>query len=327
MVSRHAEMALCYDLIMLRILLAALLLTTPAFAAEWRYTDGAGKTVTLPEPPARIIAHSTVAAALIPYGIRPIGILRDGPPSLDRTLEGLDLTDIPVVSRGWFEIDAEAVLALDPDIILTEYSTIEGIYQGGTNEGAVAARLESIAPTVGIARTNSITSMLEEYRDFAASLGAATDTPALAADRARFEAAVTGLETVTAAKPDLTVMAISPSNTGLSIAVPAYFGELSDFARWGVHFVSPDVTPGTSYASISWENAGSFLADILLLDDRWETSSLEIVADHPMGKRLPAVIANQVGDWPAEWIRSYAVYADQIEALTALIERSVKLIK
>ncbi len=300
----------------------ALLLVTPTLAAEWRYTDGAGKSVVLSAPPARIIAHSTVAAALLPYGIRPVGILRDGPPSRDRALEGLDLDGIPIVSSGWFEIDAEAVLALDPDIIITEYAVFERIYQGGTHEGAIAARLESIAPVIGIPRTASISGMLEAYRAFAASLGADTDAPALAADKARFEAAVQGLQAATAAKPELTLMALSPGHSSLSIAVPSLFGELNDFAQWGVRLVAPEATPGTSYLTVSWENAGGYHADILLLDDRWETSSHELLATHPTGRRLPAVAAGQMGDWPAEWIRSYRAYAEAIEALTGLIERS-----
>lgn len=308
---------------MVRTILAlVLLLAHPAFAAEWRYTDGAGKTVVLDQPPLRIIAHSSVAAALLPYGIRPVGILRDGPPSRDRALEGLNLDDIPVVSKGWFEIDAEAVLNLDPDIIITEYALAEHTYQGGTNEGAIAERLEAIAPMIGIARTNSVTAMLDAYRDFAASLGADTATPALVDARTRLDTAIARLKSANAANPGLSVMAVSPASSGLSIAVPNDFGELADFADWGVNFVTPEATPGTNYLTVSWENAKSHAADVILLDDRWDTSPYTIIRDNPLGQRLPAVIANQLGDWPADWIRSPAVYATAIDSLTALIARS-----
>lgn len=301
---------------------AFLLFAAPALAAEWRYEDGAGTLVVLPAPPQRIIAHASVAAALIPYGIVPVGILRDGPPSRDRALDGLDLSAIPVVSRGWFEIDAEAVLNLDPDLIVTEYSLTEHIYQGGTHEDAVAERLDSIAPIIGIARGTSIVDILETYRDFAASLGADTQTETLLAERSRFDRAVARFRQALAAKPGLSVLAVSPSASGLSIGVPDYFGELRDWRDWGLDIVSPEATPGTSYFSVSWENAEQYSADILLLDDRWETSSLDIMEQHPIGRRLPAIAAGQVGDWPAEWIRSYGVYADEIENLTALIDRS-----
>ncbi|MET3924388.1 ABC transporter substrate-binding protein [Devosia sp. 2618] len=301
---------------------AALLLTTPVFGAEWSYTDGAGKSVTLDQPPVRIIAHSSVAAALIPYGIIPVGILRDGPPSLDRSLDGVDVSAIPVVSRGWFEIDAEAVLNLDPDIIITEYSPIEKTYQGGTGDDAIADRLETIAPTIGIERSNSIVDILERYRSLAATLGADTETAPLLAERARFDIAVARLEAATAARPGLTVMALSPGGSSISVGIPAYFGELNDFAHWGVDLVSPEATPGTSYFSLSAENIGTLKADVLLLDDRWEASPYDTLTNNPLSARLPAVAAGQMGDWPAEWIRSYGRYADQIDKLTDLIKRS-----
>lgn len=303
--------------------LAALaLLAAPIMAAEWRYTDGAGKTVVLPDPPQRIIAHSTVAAALIPYGIRPVGILRDGPPSLDRSLDGVDISGIPIVSRGWFEIDAEAVLNLDPDLIVTEYSLAEGVYQGGTHEDAIARRLETIAPIVGVPRSNSIAGLLEDYRVFAQGLGADMDRPDLTADKARLESAVTDLQATLATKPGLTVMAVSPSSQSLSIALPDLFGELHDLRQWGIDLLSPPSSSGTSYLTLSWESAQDYQADIILLDDRWAQPAIDVFAAHPLGDRFIAIQAGQVGNWPAEWIRSYAVYANEIEGLTALIARS-----
>lgn len=314
--------------VMLRTAITALALfaTLPALAAEWTYTDGAGNTVTLPEPPTRIIAHSTVAAALIPYGIRPIGILRDGPPSLDRTLDSVDVDDIPVVSRGWFEIDAEAVLNLDPDIIITEYALAEKIYQGGTNEDAIAERLSAIAPIVGIPRGNSIVDILETYKAFAQSLGADVETPELLAEKARFEASVEELKAAVAGKPNLTLAAASPGSSAISVAVPSYFGELNDWQNWGVPFYSPNVDPDSSYTTLSWENVTTIDADILLLDDRWDSPALAAIEANPIGQRHKAVVAHQTGDWPAEWIRNYGAYAQEIEELTALIQRSEKLL-
>ena len=39
-------------------------------------------------------------------------------------------------------------------------------------------------------------------------------------------------------------------------------------------------------------------------------------AAQPLAERLPAVAAGQLGDWPAGWIRSYRVYAEQLDELT-----------
>jgi iron complex transport system substrate-binding protein len=301
---------------------ALLILTTPlATAAPWTYTDGAGHTVTLPEPPQRIIAHSTVTAALLPYGIEPVGILVDGAPALDRTLESSDVTGIPLVSSGWFEIDAEAILALDPDIIITEYSLAENIYQGGTHEGAIRERLESIAPIIGIARTSSVLDMLEDYESFAQSLGGSS-SPANEQAKVEFAAAREDFTTTVAAKPGLTVMAASPSSSGFYVAAYDRFGELNDMVSWALDIPHADAPVGQSYLAVPWENLLGDEADILLLDDRWETSGRDALLANPISQRLEAVKAGQIGDWPAEWIRTYADYARELGEITALIERS-----
>jgi iron complex transport system substrate-binding protein len=307
---------------MLRTLLALILLSTPGLAAEWTYTDGAGKTVTLPAPPARIIAHVNAAAALIPLGIKPIGVFLDGPPSVDRAADGLDLAGVAIVGRGWYELDAEAILTLDPDLIVTEWWPREGFYGGAVGDAGIIDRIEAIAPIVGPAQGSSILTMIDDFAALAESLGADLEAPSLRADRAAFDAALTRFKSVVAARPGLTVMAASPSSSGIAVAAPAEFAELSDFAAWGLHLVTPVTDPGSSYQTLSWENANLYPADIILLDDRWGDRTAEDLAAQPLAQRLPAVAAGQLGDWPAGWIRSYRVYAEQLDELTALIERS-----
>lgn len=307
---------------MFRTLLTFALLASPTLAAAWSYTDGAGKAITLPAPPSRIIAHINDAAALIPLGIKPIGVFLDGPPSVDRAAEGLDLTDVQVVGRGWYELDAEAVLSLDPDLILTEWWPREGFYGGAVGDAAIINRIAAIAPIVGPAQGTSVVAMIADYATLAASLGANLDDPLIAADKAAFDAALARFQSAIEAKPGLTVMAASPSANGLAIAAPAEFGELADFANWGLNLVVPVTDPGSSYQTLSWENANLYPADIILLDDRWGDRTATDLAAQPLAARLPAVAADQLGDWPAGWIRSYHVYAGQLDKLTALIERS-----
>lgn len=307
---------------MFRTILALILFVSPALAAEWTYTDGAGKTVTLPEPPTRIIAHINAAAALIPLGIKPIGVFLDGPPSVDRAMEGLDLTGVAIVGRGWYELDAEAVLALDPDLIVTEYWPREGFYGGAVGDAAITGQIESIAPIVGPAQGQSILTMLDDFAALATSLGADPDAPSVLADKAAFDAALTRFKSTVAARPGLTVMAASPGSGGLSVAAPSEFAELADFAAWGLDLVVPTADPESSYQTLSWENANLYPADIILLDDRWGSRTAETLAAQPLAERLPAVAAGQLGDWPAGWIRSYRVYAEQLDELTDLIERS-----
>jgi iron complex transport system substrate-binding protein len=104
--------------------------------------------------------------------------------------------------------------------------------------------------------------------------------------------------------------------------VPAEFGELSDFASWGLDIIVPEADADSSYQTLSWENADLYTADVILLDDRWGNQTAEDLAAQPLAQRLPAVAAGQIGDWSAGWIRSYRVYVEQLDKLTALIERS-----
>lgn len=307
---------------MLRTLIAILLLATPATAAEWHYTDGAGKSVTLPAPPTRIIAHINAAAALIPFGIRPVGVFLDGPPSVDRAMAGLDLDGVEIVGRGWYELQAEAVLNLDPDLIVTEWWPREGFYGGAVGDSGIITQIESIAPIVGPAQGSSILTMIEDFAALAQSLGADLDAPSVAADRALFDTALARFKTAIAARPGLKVMAASVSSTGMAVAAPSEFAELSDLAGWGLDLVVAQTDEGSSFRTLSWENVATYQADLILLDDRWGDAAPAELAAQPMAQRLPAVAAGQVGDWPAGWIRSYRVYAQQLDKLTDRITAS-----
>jgi iron complex transport system substrate-binding protein len=308
---------------MFRTLIAlTLLLALPVQAAEWTYTDGAGKTVALPEPPQRIIAHINAAAALIPLGIKPIGVFLDGPPSVDRADTGLDLDGVEIVGRGWYDLDAERVLTLDPDLVVTEWWPREGFYGGAVGDAGIVQQIEAIAPIAGPAQGRSILTMIDDYAALAASLGADLAAPDIIADKQRFEAALTRFKASVAAKPGLTVMAVSPGSSGLSVAAPDEFAELSDLASWGLDLVVPSIDPDSSYQTLSWENANLYPADLILLDDRWGQQAIDTIIDQPLAARLPAVAAGQIGDWPAGWIRSYRVYADQLDKLSTLIEAS-----
>src|SRR5262245_40783424 len=96
----------------------------------WTYTDGAGKTVTLDEPPTRIIAHAYAAAALMEYGIRPIAVYADGPIAEDVGLQSTDLSGIEVLGEEWGKIDVEKAAELQPDLIVGDWWPVEKAYSG-----------------------------------------------------------------------------------------------------------------------------------------------------------------------------------------------------
>jgi iron complex transport system substrate-binding protein len=294
-------------------------------AAGWTYTDGSGKVTTLPQVPTRIVAHGAAAAALIPLGIRPVAIYADTAVDDDLALRNLDLEGIEIVGEEWGVINVEAVAALDPDLIVAEWWPVEQAYSGleeGT--GAANQQLLDIAPVVGVAQGPSILQMIEDYEALAESLGADLSDPDVAGDRARFESSLGSFKAAVGAKPDLSVLAVSPYEDTLYVAVPEHAAELSDFLSWGLGLVVPD-SPDEGFEyweSLSWENADKYQADLLIVDERSWPGNVEAAGERPTWSLLKAAAAGAIAVWPAYWLRNYADYATALDRLTESIEQA-----
>lgn len=298
----------------------AVLLGGTALAEEWSFTDGAGVTITLDTPPERIVVFSASAAGLMQFGIQPVGVFVDSTVP-EVSFSEFDLGGIEVIRTAWNELQPESLLALEPDLIITEYWPHSQGYSGGEDMGP-NGRFAQVAPVLGVENGDSIVGLIENYAELAEALGADLSDPEIAANLKAFETARDALTAAAAAKPGLKVMAGRDGGENLMIAVPAGAGELLDFMRWGVDIVDPEAEEGSYWAFLSWENANTYPADIFIIDDRFGDITRDAVLAQPLARLLPAVAAGQVGDWPAWWIRTYTSYTDQLEKLTALIERS-----
>lgn len=292
-------------------------------SGEWTYTDGSGQTATLDETPTRIVAHASSAAALISFGLEPVGIFADTAIEDDLALQDLDLEGIEIVGEEWGVINVEAVAALEPDLIVSEWWPVEEGYTG-MEEGTNYDTLSQIAPVVGPAQGPSIVQMIEDYADLATSLGADLDDPAIAEASERFDASVTAFEEANAAKPDLSVLAVSPSEEGLYVAVPEHAAELADFLEWGLGLVVPErPDPGFEYwETLSWENADTYQADLIIIDERSYPANLDLAEGQPTWDTLAAADAGAVAVWPAYWVRTYDDYAGALEDLTAAVDQA-----
>ena len=289
----------------------------------WSYTDGSGKEVRLDQRPTRIIAHASAASALMSFGIEPIAIYADVPVEDDLALDGLDLEGIEIVGEEWGVINVEAVAALDPDLIVSEWWPVEEGYTGmEPGAGTTLENMEAIAPVVGIAQGSSIVAMIEDYAELAESLGVPADDPEVVADREAFDEAVATFEEAVEAKPGLSVLAVSPSEEGLYVAVPEYAAELSDFQQWGMQLVVPD-SPDEGFEyweTLSWENADKYQADLILVDERSYPDNLDLARAQPTWPALAAGEAEATAVWPAYWVRSYDAYAESLAALTEAVD-------
>ncbi|HZA73094.1 MAG TPA: hypothetical protein VE476_09295, partial [Propionibacteriaceae bacterium] len=161
-----------------------------ASSGPWSFTDGSGKVVTIEQRPTRIIAHAGEAAALMSFGIRPVGIYADESVRTDPNLEGLDLTGIAILGEEWGKIDVEKAAGLRPDLIVADWWPAEKAHSGmeeGVDEKS--KKLAKLAPVVGVTQGRSIVDLAEGYRQLALSLGADVTAAPIAENEQRFDAA------------------------------------------------------------------------------------------------------------------------------------------
>jgi iron complex transport system substrate-binding protein len=289
----------------------------------WEFTDGSGEVVRLDQTPARIIAHAGAAAALMSYGITPVGIYADESVKTDPNLQGLDLSGIEMLGQEWGSIDVAKASTLDPDLIVADWWPAEKAHSGlenGVKESS--KKLADLAPVVGASQGESILELAEGYEELAKSLGADVDDPELSADKERFEAARDAFQEVVESKPGLTALAVSPADDLLYVANPEFAPELLDFQEWGLGVMDPErPDPDFPYwENLSWENADKYQPDVLLMDSRTFEDSLATATKQPTWDTIRAAEAGQVISWPAFWLHTYGHYADALEKLTADLE-------
>lgn len=298
---------------------------TAASSGPWQFTDGSGQVVKADKTPTRIIAHAGEAAALMSFGIKPVGIYADESVTTDPNLKGLDLTGIEIIGQEWGKIDVEKAASLRPDLIVADYWPAEKAHSGleeGVDEKS--KKLAELAPVVGISQGKSIVDLAEGYEDLAQSLGAKVDAPEIAAAKKTFENAVAKFKAAVAAKPNLTALAMSPADDKVYVANPAYAPELLDFQKWGLKVVNPDKPdPAFPYwENLSWENADKYQPDLIL----WDGRSYTATANAEWGKKQPtwfsikAAKAGAVVSWPGYWLHTYSHFATELDKLTAAIE-------
>ena len=296
-----------------------------ASSRPWSFTSGDGTTVKTDSTPRRIIASGAEAAALMSFGIKPVGIYANTKVTEDPNLKDLDLSGITILGETWGEIDVEKAASLKPDLIVADWWPAEKAYSGmESGVKAKSKKLLDLAPIVGVAQGDSIETLAQGYEKLAVSLGADVDDPKIAADKQAFEVAKVAFKKAVAAKPGLTVLAVSPSDDLLYVANPKYAPELLDSQRWGLDVINPDKPDkGFPYwENLSWENADKYQPDLLLIDDRAYASTVKQGEKQPTWSNIKAAKAKAYVPWPAYWMHTYGDYATQLTQLTAAIQKA-----
>ncbi|MBY6540353.1 ABC transporter substrate-binding protein [Rhodococcus sp. BP-349] len=293
--------------------------------AGFSFVDGRGDTVELDAVPSRIVASEQAAAALIPLGIRPVGIWGGSSFESSIPLRGLDLDGIDSVGQAYGDIDVEQVAALDPDVIITGWYAGDAYGGLGLATSDLAKNLEQVAPFLAVSAQKPSSQTLRDYEALATELGADVDTEAITADRGTYDSAVADLKEAIAAKPGLTAIAISPSDQ-YYVAINDEFPELRDYQDWGLTLVESDVPRAAdsgSFTPVSWENAGQYQPSLVLLDTRsYSTPLAELQAERPTWASVRAAEAGNIADWTTDATNNYASYTAQIVDLTTAIDKT-----
>jgi iron complex transport system substrate-binding protein len=296
-----------------------------ASAGPWTFTGGSGVVVKADKTPTRIIAHAGEAAALMSFGIKPVGIYADESVKTDPNLKNLDLSGIEILGEEWGKIDVEKAAALGPDLIVGDWWPAEKAHSGmeeGVDEKS--KKLAELAPITGVSQGKSIVELAEGYESLAKSLGAKVDSPEIAANKKRFEEAVTAFKAAVAGKPGLRVAAMSPADDKVYVANPEYAPELLDLQSWGLDVLNPaSPDPGFPYwENLSWENADKYQPDLILWDGRSYTPSAN--ADwgtkQPTWFKIKAAKAGAAVAWPAFWLHTYGDFAAELGKLTDAVK-------
>ena len=295
-------------------------------ATSFSFTDDRGEDVSLDKSSDfRVVAHEDAANALMHFGIKPVGIFGGAPLDDNPQLEGLDVSGIESLGEVWGEIDLEKLGTLQPDLIVsTFYPGEDGqLFEGGVygfgkkNQQATA---QKIAPILALDATQPSSELIARFGELAAALGADLESEEMVAQKEAFDSAVADLEAAIAESPDLDAVAVTPDASAAYFAVPTKFSDLNDYLNWGMNIVEPDHDMvSTYYSSHSWENAGDYVTDIVLLDARGYSLTAEEMAKYPSWSQLPAVEAGQMGTWVRVAL-NYEDYTAQIEQLTEVYE-------
>ncbi|MFI0901438.1 ABC transporter substrate-binding protein [Streptomyces sp. NPDC020983] len=303
--------------------------TSPANAkpsGPFRFTDDRRKTVSLGKVPKNLVAYVGSAAALHDYGVECTGVfgpttLKNGSP--DPQAGDLDVTKVTVIGNVWGEFNLEKYAALGPGLLVSHTYDAKALWYVPEQS---AGKILALAPSAAVNVTGvPLTTPLRRYAELAAALGADLGSAANTAARTRFETASAGLRAAARAAGGITVMACSASADSFYVSTPSSAADLTYYKSLGVNFVVPNKVEGGFFETLSWENADTYKADVLMLDSRSATLQPKDLTGRPTWQRMPAVEAGQIFPWPSEPIFSYAKCADQLEALTKAVAGAKKV--
>ncbi len=280
-------------------------------AGEWSYTDVLGNTVTLPEPPVRIVANIVTAAALWDLGIHPVGVfdwtVSNYPDGNHIAWGNVPADEVVNVGNSDGNIEPEMLLTLDPDIVLTQ--TFDPSDPSLTNgvPPELLEQINAIAPVLVVTDMASTDVLVDRLVDLGASLGADLNAPDIVAAREAYEAKTAEFQEVAAEKASLTNLFANFDPSLIYVGGPKDVSELIWLSTLGLNFANADSEKATEFwEELSVEQALLYPADVIFSDVYSVLLTAEDLAGEPVFAAMPAVAAGQVGLWNRDFPVSYA---------------------
>ncbi|WP_327414122.1 ABC transporter substrate-binding protein [Streptomyces sp. NBC_01233] len=298
-----------------------------AASGPWTFKDDLGNDVGTKSKPKNIVAFTGTAAALYDYGIPVKGVFgptktADG--KADVQAGSMDISKVEILGNVYDEFNVEKYAALQPELLVT--NSWDGTYWYVPE--ASKDKILKLAPAAAVKVGGDVTldKALERTADLAKSLGADMNAKSTVDAKARFEAAAAKLREATKANPGVKVLVGSGSADLFYVSTPDTSADLKYFKQLGVEFVTPEkLDEGGFFESLSWENAGKYKADVVLLDNRTGTLQPEELKAKATWAELPAVKAGQITPRVTEPIYSYAKCAQLLEDLAKSIQNAKKV--
>ncbi|MBC9715249.1 ABC transporter substrate-binding protein [Streptomyces sp. TRM66268-LWL] len=303
---------------------------SPEKKAGWSFKDDRGKTVRTDGTPKNVVAYIGAASALYDFGVECVGVfgptkLENGKP--DVQAGRIDVDKVEIIGNVWGEFSVEKYAALEPGLLVSTMNVSPTLWYVPEES---AEKIAAVAPSVGILTgMTSLTGVIDRFGELAASLGADLKAKKVTDAKARFEAASESVRQAakTAKAKKLKVMAVSATKDQLYVGTPEDFTDLRHYRELGVDFVTPEkIGQAGFFEELSWENAGKYEADLILVDKR--TGNLQpedLMKSMPTWSKLPAAKAGQTVAWFNEPQFSHAGIAPLLESLATALQDAKKV--
>lgn len=316
-------------------LLGACSATTTASAASsasggsgpWTFTDDRGTTVRLDSAPTKVVAYTGTAAALYDFGVTGIvgvfGPTKQANGKADPMAGDLPVDRLTIIGNAYGEFDVAKYAELDPQVLITDMWEKDSLWYV---PAASLSKIEKLAPTIGITvASEPLTTPLARIETLAGLLGADLTAAAAVSAKTAFQKAVEQLRGAAKSNGTIKVMAASASADLLYVSDPEVYPDLSYYQQLGVSFIEPTNVVGGFFESLSWENAGKYQPDVILLDDRTGTLQPKDLTGKPTWTRLPAVTADQIVAWNSEPRYSYTAIGPIVQGFATALRNAKKV--